>query len=98
MSTQRKIQVTSEPEGADVYYNYDFQGETPVEFDFDWFGYHQFTLQKEGYETLDEKRRIRAPFYLWIPVDFIWEVLPIRMTYREELHFKMEEEDILEIF
>ncbi len=98
MTTQRKISVTSEPAGADVYYDYNHQGQTPVEFEFQWFGYHQFTVNKDGYEPVDDTVRIRAPFYLWVPVDLLWEILPVRITYRKRLHYELEEAEVLDIF
>lgn len=90
--------VTSEPSGAELYFNYQYVGQTPAEFDLEWFWYHQFTLYKDGYDTVDEKVRIRAPFYLWPPIDLFWEILPVRITYRRKLHFDMEEKEVLDIF
>jgi PEGA domain len=80
----RSLSVRTEPPGAKVYINEQLKGESPVAYDFEWYGWHRVTIKKDGYERVDDKRLIRAPFYLWIPLDLVMEVLPFPVRDRKE--------------
>ena len=73
----RSLTVVTEPLGAIVYDNDVLKGESPVTFDFLWYGWHRLILRKEGYERVQETKMIRSPVYLWIPFDLAWELLPL---------------------
>ena len=73
---RRSLTIRSEPPGALVYVNDRLIGESPVTYDFTWYGWHRVILRKPGYERLDDRQQLRAPLYLWIPVDFVMELLP----------------------
>ncbi len=92
---RRSLMVRTEPPGAKVYINDQLKGESPVDYDFVWYGWHHITLKKDGYERVDDKRLIRAPFYLWIPLDFAMEVLPFPVKDRHEWMYTLNpvEED-----
>lgn len=51
-------------------------GTTPYAYDFEWYGWHRLTLNKPGYERLDDHVQLLAPTYLWIPLDLVMELLP----------------------
>ena len=72
----RSLTIRSAPPGALVYVNDQLKGESPVTYDFVWYGWHRVTLRKEGFTRLDDQRQLRAPVYLWIPFDFVMELVP----------------------
>ena len=75
----RSLTIRTEPPGALVYVNDQLKGESPVTYDFVWYGWHRVTLRKEGFARLDDQKLLRAPVYLWIPFDFVMELVPFRM-------------------
>lgn len=87
---KKSIYIASEPAGAAVYYDYEYKGETPLTFDFEWFWYHRFELIREGYEPLTVEEKISAPFYLWIPLDLFCELMPFPIHHTKRLNYKLE--------
>ena len=73
---RRALTIKTDPPGASVYINDELKGQSPVSYDFMWYGWHRVMIRKEGYERLDDRRLIRAPVYLWIPFDLAMELLP----------------------
>ena len=73
----RSLTIRTEPPGALVYVNDQLKGESPVTYDFVWYGWHRVLVRKEGFERLEDRKLLRAPFPLWIPVDFVMELLPL---------------------
>ena len=73
---RRSLTIRTTPPGASVYVNDQLQGESPVSYDFGWYGWHRVTIRKDGFERLDDRKLLRAPFYLWIPLDLVVELLP----------------------
>jgi hypothetical protein len=59
-----------------VYVNDQLKGESPVTYDFMWYGWHRVTLRKAGFERMDDRQQLRAPSYFWIPFDLVMELLP----------------------
>ena len=59
-----------------VYLNDRLIGETPVTFDFTWYGWHRVILRKDGFERIEDRKELRAPIALWIPFDLAMELLP----------------------
>jgi len=74
----RSLTIRTEPPGALVYVNDELKGESPVTYDFTWYGWYRVILRKDGFERLEDRRLLRAPPHLWIPFDLAMEVLPIR--------------------
>jgi hypothetical protein len=72
---ERRYLITSDPPGALVYRNGVPLGATPVDDYFVYYGEYEFTLVKEGYETLHAKVKIDAPWYQVPPLDFVSENL-----------------------
>ena len=68
--------IRTEPPGAVVYVNDELKGTSPVTYDFSFYGWQRVTLRKEGFERLDERRLLKAPMYLWIPLDLFMELMP----------------------
>ena len=73
---RRSLTIRTEPPGALVYVNDVLKGASPVTYDFTWYGWHRLTLRKEGFERVDDRRLLRAPVYLWIPLDLAMELAP----------------------
>jgi hypothetical protein len=59
-----------------VYVNDELKGESPVTYDFTWYGWYRIMVRKEGFERLDDRKLLRAPVYFWIPFDLFMELLP----------------------
>ena len=72
----RSITIQTTPPGAQVYVNDELKGESPVTYDFTWYGWYRLILRKEGFERLDDRQFLRAPVYFWIPFDLFMELLP----------------------
>lgn len=66
----RRMTITSDPPDAMVYIDNHEIGKTPVSHDFTYYGTRKFRLEKEGYETVNELRNIKAPWYQIPPLDF----------------------------
>ena len=72
---ERRFVIESDPPGAVVLVNGQPLGSTPVDGHFIYYGNYDFTLVKDGYETLHVDQRIRAPWYQWPLIDFASENL-----------------------
>lgn len=83
----REIVVRSTPPGATCYFNGEPVGTTPVTFDFQWYGGHRITLSKEGYEIQRQNVRLKAPFYLYVPLDLLAELWPGPIRDRHSFDF-----------
>ena len=81
---RRSLTIRTEPPGALVYVNDELRGPSPVSYNFQWYGGYRLTLRKEGFERLDDRRLLRTPFYLWIPLDLAMELLPVTIQDRRE--------------
>lgn len=79
---RRQLTIRTEPPGAMVYVNDQLKGESPVAYDFIWYGHYRVMLRKDGYARLDDRRVLRAPVWLWIPLDLVMELLPVTVTDR----------------
>ena len=62
-----------------AYVNDQLKGKTPVTYDFVWYGWHRVMIRKEGFQRVDDRKKLGAPVYLWIPVDLVMELLPFRI-------------------
>jgi len=85
----RSLTIKSEPPGAKVYVNDELKGDTPLTYDFLWYGWHRLTLRKEGYQRLDDRKLLRAPIHLWIPFDMVMELLPLPIHDRREWSYSL---------
>ena len=70
---ERRMKITTKPEGATVIVNDEEVGVSPVTFAFTWYGDYDIMLRKPGYETLKTHYRIEAPWYQQPGVDFFSE-------------------------
>ncbi len=88
---RRTLTLNSDPQGARVFLNDDEIGTSPVSVDFTWYGTYDVILRKDGYESLKTSHRIEPPWYQWLVVDFVTEVLlPIDFHDKQEATFTLE--------
>lgn len=87
---ERKLTIKSDPPGASVYFNDSYKGKTPVDFDFEWYWTHDIRLEKEGYQEIKVQETIKAPPYMWIPVDLLIELLPLKVKDHHDLTYTLE--------
>ena len=85
----RELTVRSEPPGALLLLNDKKIGQTPLSYDFTWYGTYRVLLTKDGYETLYDKPTLRAPWYFWIPLDLVMELWPGRVNDVRELSYQL---------
>ena len=98
---RRRMYIRAFPEGnphvpvtgATVYINKRLVGRTPVSCHFTHYGTMEFTVVKEGYESLTEYRKVRAPWYQWPGIDFLSEVVwPQKITDTKQIDFQLRPE------
>lgn len=88
---ERRYVITSDPPGALVLRNNQPIGTTPADDHFIYYGDYDFTLVKEGYQTLHVKQKIPAPWYQYFPLDFVTEnLLPWQVTDVRRFHFVLQ--------
>jgi hypothetical protein len=77
---ERTITVRSSPPGARVYLDDVEHGETPVTFDFNFYGQRELVLRKDNYETYREVIEVSPPLYSRFPIDTFFDLLwPFRI-------------------
>lgn len=87
----RRLTVRSNPPGALVYVDNNEIGTTPVSVDFTYYGARQIRLVKDGYETLKDQVRIKAPWYQYVPIDFVVEnLVPMEIDDHRHLTYQLE--------
>ena len=87
---ERTLTVTSTPPDALVYLNDQEVGRTPFKKRFLWYGWYDVQVRKTGYKTLKTSSAVIAPWWQWIPFDFVAEVLPIRFPDDHPLTYHLE--------
>lgn len=88
---ERQFFIDSNPPAAQVFRNGELIGTTPCEVSFVYYGEYEFTLVKDGYETLVVREKIRTPWYEVPPLDFFTEnVWPFKVRDSRRLNFTMQ--------
>ncbi len=72
---ERELTINTEPQGAMVTLNDEQIGVSPVTVTFNWYGDYWVRASKEGFETLDTHRELKAPLHDRFPFDFFADVL-----------------------
>lgn len=75
---QRTVTVRSDPPGALVYLNDQEIGRTPVTRQFLWYGTYDVELRMAGFESKKTTAAVIAPWWQWVPIDFVAEFLPLQ--------------------
>jgi hypothetical protein len=89
----RRIYITSEPSGAQVYLNDVEVGRTPAEVNFTYFGTYDVRLRKQGYEPLITSAKTDAPIHEWPGFDLVAMAWPKRTETVIRWHFTMQPSD-----
>jgi len=89
---ERKLTINTEPAGALVWLNDEEIGASPVTVEFNWYGDYKVRISKEGYETLNTHRELKAPLHDAVGIDFFAEVVwPGRIVDEYEWTFRLAE-------
>ncbi|MFN4258276.1 MAG: PEGA domain-containing protein [Gemmataceae bacterium] len=87
----RRFVVTTDPPSALVLVNNQPLTPSPTDGSFVYYGNYDFTIIKEGYETLKVKQEVPAPWYEYPPLDFISECLiPWRIKDVRHFHYQLQ--------
>ncbi len=87
---ERQLTINTEPQGGLVTLNDEQIGVSPVTVAFNWYGDYNVRVSKEGYETLETHRELKAPLHDWPGLDFIAHVLyPGRIVDEYEWTFEL---------
>jgi len=86
---ERQLTINTEPQGALVALNDEEIGTSPVTVSFNWYGDYCVRISKEGYETLDTHRKLKAPWYDHFPFDFFAMLNPKRTVDSYEWTFEL---------
>ncbi len=87
---ERRLTINTTPEGAQVVLNDQEIGTSPVTVPFNWYGDYWVRISKDGYETLDTHRELKAPLHDYFPFDFFAQVLyPGRIVDSYEWDFEL---------
>ncbi len=71
-------------------------GYTPVAIDFTYYGTREFTLVKDGYESLTVMQKVSPPWYQRFPIDFVSDnFVPFKVTNRQEFVYQMRPQEIV---
>ncbi|MBN1508049.1 MAG: PEGA domain-containing protein [Sedimentisphaerales bacterium] len=72
---ERRLTIQTTPPGATVVLNDQEVGASPVTVPFNWYGNYWVRISKDGYETLDTHRKLKAPLHDYFPFDFFVQIL-----------------------
>lgn len=85
------VAIDSQPQGAAVYFDRKFIGETPCTYEFLYYGGHHLELVKEEYANLHTTLKLNGPFYEYFPFSVFSELLiPWQLTDEHSFNFKLE--------
>ncbi len=70
---ERRLIVETTPPGARVFVNDVDYGISPAYVPFTYYGTYNFRIMADGYQTQTFKKRIKAPWYAYPPLDFFVE-------------------------
>jgi len=87
----QQLVVKTTPPGADVYYNGELIGQSPLKHEFLWYEPYQIRVEKEGRQPLQENGVIKAPLWMWFPLDGIMALLPLPLRDRYYVTFNFEQ-------
>lgn len=89
---ERRLTINTQPQGALVVLNDEEIGTSPVTVSFQWYGDYNVTIRKEGFETLNTHRKLKAPWYDAFPFDFFAQIVnPKRIVDSYEWTFQLRD-------
>jgi len=87
---ERKLRITSEPQGALVYVSDVEVGRTPVDIPFTWYGDYDVILRMDGYETVKTHANLLPPWYELPPLDLLSAMAPWTYHDHRYLHYRLK--------
>jgi hypothetical protein len=88
---ERRYVVVTDPPGAVVFKNGDPLGAAPADGGFLYYGKYNFTLVKDGYETMEVEQKIAAPWFEYPPLDFVSEnLIPWKIKDIRRFNYQLE--------
>jgi len=84
------MDVRSNPPNALVFMNDQEAGRTPFTRRFTWYGTYEVQVRKEGYQTVKIGSPVIAPWWQWVPFDFLAEVLPFHFQDSHTLTYSLK--------
>jgi hypothetical protein len=88
---ERLLAIHSDPPGAAVYVDGEKVGTTPCEIHYTWYGTRLVVLELRGFSLVRKEVVLDAPWWQWIPIDFITDVvIPITIRDRVSVSYTLE--------
>ena len=88
-----RVTITSDPPQAEVAWQGEPRGVTPITIPFKYYWYYDFTLEKEGYEKKEVIERLRTPPWFLLPLDLFAEIIPIPFSDHRERHYVLKKKE-----
>ena len=79
--------IRTDPPGVHVYYNEQLIGDSPVTHEFLWYEPYRVRVEKQGLPTLQHHGVLKAPLWMWFPLDGLMVIAPLPLTDRHDLAF-----------
>jgi hypothetical protein len=87
---ERRFVIETNVPGAQVYVNNVPAGQSPADAHWDYAGRYEFRVVAQGYEPLRQVEHVRARWYDYPPLDFIFETLwPFHIEDVRRFHFDL---------
>ena len=86
----QELIVRTTPPGAAVYYNGRLVGTSPLTHEFLWYEPYQVRVEKAGFPPLQENGVLKAPPWMWFPMDGLMVITPLPLTDRHYTSFDFE--------
>jgi hypothetical protein len=86
---ERKITISTEPDGALVTLNDEEIGTSPVTVGFEWYGDYSVRISKDGYQTLKTHQNLPRPIYDRAPFDLLADMFTSKID-EYKWNFKLE--------
>jgi hypothetical protein len=94
---ERRVTITSQPEGALVFFADEEIGRTPLTIPFLFYGDREVILRKQGYQTLQTHADLKPPVYDVPPFDLFSQALvPWTYHYHVHEHYVMSPQELPE--
>lgn len=92
--TKQHLIIDSNPTGAQAEVNGKNVGKTPVSLIYVETGQFRIRLQKNGYEIIDTKFKVKKRWFNYPIIDFFAEAIPIIWSSKKHVNFKFKTKKI----
>ncbi len=88
----RRFVIESNVPNAQVYIDNRSIGAAPAHTPFEYYGHYTIKIVHPGYETLEKRVHVTAPWYAYPPFDFLAEVVwPFHIRDTRRYYFELNE-------